>query len=32
MNKLKDYAVKVQMHAMANMASATLKKVAIFED
>ncbi len=32
MNKLKDYAVKVQAHAMMNMAVATLREVAILED
>lgn len=32
MNKLKDYAVRVQMHAMADMATTTLKKVAILKD
>jgi hypothetical protein len=32
MNKLKDYAARVQTRAMADMAIATLKKVAILED
>jgi hypothetical protein len=32
MNKLKDYATRVQTRAMVDMAIATLKKVATLED